>query len=153
VVGLALIAMTRLRRRDPRTGWLIAVGGALLVTGVTFRYASGIFHPYYVSLLAPFVALLVGAGVGQMLPKPYGVAESTRSAAVIAPLAIAGGAVTELVVLGKLNGSLSWAVPLVVGVGAVTAVLLAVKLPTRARVAVVAVALAALFAAPATWAA
>ena len=48
----------------PRTGWLIAVGGAFATTAVAFSYAKGIFHPYYVSLLAPFTAALVGAGAG-----------------------------------------------------------------------------------------
>jgi 4-amino-4-deoxy-L-arabinose transferase-like glycosyltransferase len=153
ITGLALIVMTRLRRRDPRTGWLIVVGGALLTTAVTFSYASGIFHPYYVSLLAPFAAALVGAGAGQMLPAPYGVADARRSAAVFAPLAIGAGAVTELVVLGNLSGSLSWAGPVVIAAGLGSAVLLTPRLSGRARAAIVGVAVAALLAAPATWAA
>jgi 4-amino-4-deoxy-L-arabinose transferase-like glycosyltransferase len=153
VAAVALVVLTRLRGRDPRTGWLIIVGGAFATTAVTFSYASGIFHPYYVSLLAPFAALLVGAGVGEMLPAPFGVASSGRAARVIAPAAIAGGVVTELVVLGKLNGQLSWAVPLVIALGSGAAVLLSIKLPTRLRVAAVSVAIAALLAAPATWAA
>ena len=62
VAGVALVASTRLRRDDARTGWLIAVGAAFAVTAITFRRASGIFHPYYVAALAPFTALLVGGG-------------------------------------------------------------------------------------------
>jgi 4-amino-4-deoxy-L-arabinose transferase-like glycosyltransferase len=62
VAGGALLAATRLRRADARSGWLIAVGGAFLTTAVAFSFAQGIFHPYYVSLLAPFTAALVGAG-------------------------------------------------------------------------------------------
>ena len=58
---------SRLRRGDARTGWLVATGGAFLGCAVTFSAASGIFHPYYVSLLAPFTAALVGGGVGQFL--------------------------------------------------------------------------------------
>ena len=147
VAGLGLLALTRLRRRDPRTGWLIVIGGALLTTAVAFSFAQGIFHPYYVSLLAPFTAALVGAGVGLMLaPRSIG-------ARVIAPLAIGAGAVTELVVLGELSGQLSWARPLVIAVAGACAVLLAVQLSPRLRAAVLAVALAALLAAPATWAA
>jgi 4-amino-4-deoxy-L-arabinose transferase-like glycosyltransferase len=153
VAGVALLVLTRLRRGDQRTGWLIAVGGALLTTAVTFSYASGIFHPYYVSLLAPFVAALVGAGVGEMLPAPFGRASSMRSAAVIAPLAIGAGVVSELVVLGNLNGELSWAVPLVTVAGVGSVILLATRLSGRVRAAIVGVALAALMAAPATWAA
>jgi 4-amino-4-deoxy-L-arabinose transferase-like glycosyltransferase len=152
VSGLGLLVLTRLRRRDPRTGWLIVVGGAFLTTVVAFSFAQGIFHPYYVSLVAPFAAALVGAGVGQMLPRPFGVAQDGRTARVLAPLAIAAGVVTELVVLGTISG-LSWAYPLVIGVGGGTAVLLAVSLPARLRAGLVAVGVAALLAAPATWAA
>jgi 4-amino-4-deoxy-L-arabinose transferase-like glycosyltransferase len=153
VAAAALLVMTRLRRRDPRTGWLIAVAGAAATTAVVFSFASGIFHPYYVSFLAPFVAALVGAGVGEMLPAPFGVARSTRSARIVAPLLIAGGVITELVVLGTLSGSLGWATPLVAAVGAGTAIALTLKLAPRVRAVLVAVALAALLAAPATWAA
>ncbi len=152
VSGLGLLVLTRLRRRDPRTGWLIVVGGAFLATVVAFSFAKGIFHPYYVSLVAPFAAALVGAGVGQMLPAPFGRAEDGRAARMLAPLAIAAGAITELVVLGTING-LSWAYPLVIGVGSAAAVLLAISIPPRLRAALVAAALLALLAAPATWAA
>ncbi|MGA2925003.1 MAG: glycosyltransferase family 39 protein [Solirubrobacteraceae bacterium] len=145
VAGIGLMAVTRLRRRDPRSGWLIAIGGAFATTAVVFSVASGIFHPYYVSFLAPFAAALVGAGVGLMLDRG-------RSARVIAPAAIAAGAVTEIVVVNGLGGSLSWATPLVIGVGGGTAVLLALALSPRTRAVLVAVAVAALLAAPAVWA-
>jgi 4-amino-4-deoxy-L-arabinose transferase-like glycosyltransferase len=153
VAGLAVLVLTRLRRRDPRTGWLIAVGGAFLTTAVTFSFASGIFHPYYVSFLAPFTATLIGAGVGEMLPAPVGVATSLRAARIIAPLLIAAGAVTELVVLRKLSGQLSWPTPLVIGVALGAAILLAVQLAPRLRAVIVLVGMLALLAAPATWAA
>jgi len=144
--GLGVLVLSRLRRRDPRTGWLIAVGGAFLVSAVVFSYASGIFHPYYVSFLAPFTAALIGAGVGEIL-------RGGRDGRVLAPVAIAAGAVTELVVLGTLGGSLSWAEPLVIAVGGICAVVLAVRLSSRVRLVVLGVALAALMAAPGTWAA
>ncbi len=73
----------RLRRADARTGWLIAVGGAFLTTAVAFSFAQGIFHPYYVSLLAPFTAALVGAGAAQLAEG------GTASPASLAPLAVA----------------------------------------------------------------
>ena len=146
VAGLGVLAATRLRRTDPRTGWLIAIGGAFAVTAVVFSDASGIFHPYYVSFLAPFVAALVGAGVGLVL-------DGGLTARIVAPLALVAGVVTELVVLGNLAGELSWAKPLVIGVAGAGAVLLALGLSARQRLAVLGVALAALLAAPATWAA
>jgi 4-amino-4-deoxy-L-arabinose transferase-like glycosyltransferase len=145
VAGLAILVVTRLRRDDSRTGWLLVIGGAFATTAVAFSYASGIFHPYYVSMLAPFAAALVGAGVGMMLDGP--------SARVIAPLAIVAGAITEWVVLGELGGQLSWAKPLVIVLGVGAAVALALRLSPRARMIAVAVAVAALFAAPASWAA
>jgi 4-amino-4-deoxy-L-arabinose transferase-like glycosyltransferase len=154
VAGLAILVLSRLRRRDPRTGWLMAVGGAFLVSAVVFSFSSGIFHPYYVSFLAPFAAALVGAGTGMMLPRSFGgTAENNRAARVIAPLAIAAGAVTELVVLGELNGSLGWAKPVIIGVAGACAVILALSLAPKARAALVIVALAVLLAAPAAWAA
>ncbi len=118
-----------------------------------FSFASGIFHPYYVSLLAPFSALLVGAGVALMLPEPWGRADSPRSARIVAPLVIGAGVITELVVLGTINGSLSWAVPLVIVLAGGAAIALAFGIHGRVRLAVAAVALAALTAAPAAWAA
>ncbi|HEY2202124.1 MAG TPA: glycosyltransferase family 39 protein, partial [Solirubrobacteraceae bacterium] len=67
IAGIGGLVATRLRRDDKRSGWLIAVGGAFLTTAVAFSFAQGIFHPYYVSLLAPFAAALVGAGVALVL--------------------------------------------------------------------------------------
>ncbi len=95
VAGVGLVVLTRLRRGDARTGWLIAVGGAFAVSAVVFSVASGIVHPYYVSFLAPWTAMLIGAGVGEALRPGAGRARAFGA------LAIAGGAVTELVVLGQ----------------------------------------------------
>ncbi len=155
VAGLALLVLTRLRRRDERTGWLIVVGGAFLTTAVVFSFASGIFHPYYVSFLAPWAAMLVGAGAGLMLPRSLGGAADGRALRVIAPLVIAAGAITELVVLGKLDGAMPWAKPVVIGIAGACAILLAIAGEAHAgryRAVVVAVALAALLAAPSAWA-
>jgi 4-amino-4-deoxy-L-arabinose transferase-like glycosyltransferase len=146
VAAVALLVITRVRRNDPRTGWLLALGGALFVTAAVFSFASGIFHPYYVSFLAPFVAAFVGAGAGLAL-------ERGPRARVVAPLAIAGGAVTELVVLGETPGQLSWAIPVVVVVSGCCAVALGFGWSPRVRTVLVGAALAALLAAPAVWAA
>ncbi len=146
VAAVVLVVVSRLRRTDARTGYVIAFGGSLLTAGLVFSFASGIFHPYYVSYLAPMIAALVGAGAGMMLG-------SGRTARTVAPALIAGGAITELVVLGELGGRLAWAVPVVVAAGGASAVLLATALPARVRRVAVGVALAALLAAPATWAA
>ncbi len=173
VAGIAILVLSRLRRRDPRTGWLIVVGGAFLTTAVVFSFASGIFHPYYVSFLAPWAAMLVGAGAGLMLPRSLGGAADGRAVRVVAPPAIAdgaaggradreiapqanaAGAISELVVLGELDGAMPWAKPVVIGIAGACAILLAIAGEAHAgryRTVVVAVALAALLAAPSAWA-
>jgi 4-amino-4-deoxy-L-arabinose transferase-like glycosyltransferase len=153
IAGLAILVLSRLRRRDPRTGWLIAVGGAFLGSAVVFSFSRGIFHPYYVSFLAPFAAALVGAGAGVMVPRSVGGTAEGRTARIVAPLAIGAGAVTELVVLGELGGALNWAKFLVIGGAGACACILVLELSARVRGVVVAVALAALLAAPTAWAA
>ncbi len=110
-----------------------------------FSFASGIFHPYYVSLLAPFLAALVGAGAGQL----FGRRLSLR---VVAPLAIAAGVVVELVIRGNYPAQLHWLVPVLVGLGVLTIAVLALARSPRARAVALAVAIAALLIAPAVWA-
>ena len=145
VAGLAILAGSRLRRADKRSGWLIAVGGAFLTTAVLFSVASGIFHPYYVSLLAPFAAALVGAGAAQLL-------EGGLLTRVFAPLAVAGGVITELVVRGDYPGQLSWLPPVLIVVGVLAAIALMAFKERVVRLAALGGALAALLIAPTAWA-
>jgi 4-amino-4-deoxy-L-arabinose transferase-like glycosyltransferase len=146
--GIALLPLTRLRRGDARTGWLIAAGGAFLTTAVAFSFAKGIFHPYYVSLLAPFTAVLVGAGAGLVL-------RGDRAARIIAPLLIAAAAVTELIVIDRDATDVRWAIPLIIVgglIGAAGGALMSGPLGGRVRGATLAVALGALLLAPSSWA-
>jgi 4-amino-4-deoxy-L-arabinose transferase-like glycosyltransferase len=143
--ALGLLVVTRLRRRDARTGWLVAVGGAFLVTAVLFSAASGIFHPYYVSLLAPFAAALVGAGAAQLI------ASGTR-ARIFATLALAAGVASELAVLHDYPGQLSWLPPLLIAACAVAALALVALGSRRARLVGATAAIAALLLAPSVWA-
>ena len=101
VAGLAVLAASRLRRADARTGWLIAVGGAFATTAVAFSFAQGIFHPYYVSLLAPFTAALVRAGAAQL-------AEGGTIARVLGHAAVLAGAGAEVMILRDNPQSLAW---------------------------------------------
>jgi len=145
VSGLAIVAASRVRRTDARSGWLLAVGGAFATTAVLFSFASGIFHPYYVSLLAPFAAALVGAGAAVLMG-------GGRVARILAPLAVLAGVVVELVVRADYPGQLTWLGPVLIVVGALS-VLALVALSSRAvRMAAVGAAVAALLAAPAVWA-
>jgi 4-amino-4-deoxy-L-arabinose transferase-like glycosyltransferase len=145
VAGLGILVSSRLRRGDARSGWLIAVGGAFATTAVLFSAASGIFHPYYVSLLAPFSAALVGAGAAQLIA-------GRVSVRIVGPLALAAGVVTELVVLGDYPGQLRWLVPVLIVACALAAFVLVAFSSRTARVAAVGAALAALLVAPSVWA-
>jgi 4-amino-4-deoxy-L-arabinose transferase-like glycosyltransferase len=145
--GIALLADTRLRRSDPRSGWLIAVGGSFAVTAAIFSYAKGIFHPYYVSLLAPFGAALVGAFAGRLAVAQRG-QTWMRTASVAAIIA---GLATELAVLHDYSGDLTWLWPLLV----CTCVLAALAIVVSARAAILRLALAGalgtLLLGPAIW--
>ncbi|MDW5593196.1 glycosyltransferase family 39 protein [Conexibacter stalactiti] len=145
VGGIGLLVATRLRRSDLRSGWLIAVGGAFATSAIAFSFARGIFHPYYVSALAPFAAALVGATVGL-------VQEGGTRARIVGAAAVAGGVITTLAVL-HATGDMGWLAPVVVLAGGATVV--AVALPGvsgRLRNAALAAMLALLLFAPASWA-
>ncbi len=145
VSGLGILVASRLRRSDERTGWLLVVGGALMTTAVLFSAASGIFHPYYVSLLAPFIAAFAGAGIVTIIGRGL-------SARILGAAAVVAGVITELIVVGDYPGQLTWIGPVLIAVGAVTALaLLAIGTP-RGRLAAGGAAVAALLIAPSAWA-
>ncbi len=143
--GPAIAVFTRLRRGDVRTGWIIAAGGAFLTTAVAFSYAKGIFHPYYVSMLAPFTAVLVGATAGTVL-------ERGLAARIIAPVAIVGGLLTEVMVIHRGAADVEGLVPLAIVASLGGAAVLAAQVPAKVRGIALAVALGALLIAPASWA-
>jgi 4-amino-4-deoxy-L-arabinose transferase-like glycosyltransferase len=145
VAGVGGVVATRLRRGDARSGWLLAVGGAFATTAIAFSFAQGIFHPYYVSLLAPFAAALVGAGVGLAL-RGDTVGRATGA------LAVAGGVVTELAVIGTTPNGLTWLVPLLVLGGGTAAFLLAVRSTPQVRRIALAAVVGLLLIAPGAWA-
>jgi 4-amino-4-deoxy-L-arabinose transferase-like glycosyltransferase len=176
VGGLGIAALSRLRRTDPRTGWIIAVGGAFGTTAVAFSFAGGIFHPYYTSLLAPFAAALVGATFGQVMSAERFATGSRGSAAgtahvrgdaiatrMLGALTIGAGAIVELVVIDHSATDLDWlVVPLVVvSIAAAAALLFADGIAgriglrsvsaTRIRVAALACAFGLLLVGPAIW--
>jgi 4-amino-4-deoxy-L-arabinose transferase-like glycosyltransferase len=145
VALIGLVVATRLRRSDARTGWVVATGGAFATIAVAFSFAQGIFHPYYVSELAPFLAALVGGGIGWFLQRSW-------TAGIFAAAAVLAGVVTELIVLHDNPGQLEWLPAVLVVLGLAAAVAL-VALRTRpVRAAILAAALGLLLLAPASWA-
>jgi 4-amino-4-deoxy-L-arabinose transferase-like glycosyltransferase len=145
VALIGLVVATRLRRTDARTGWVIATGGAFATIAVAFSFAQGIFHPYYVSELAPFLAALVGGGVGWFLQRSW-------SAGIFAAAAVLAGVVTELVVLHDNPGHLGWLPAVLVVLGLAAAVALVAMRTRPVRAAILAAALGLLLLAPASWA-
>jgi 4-amino-4-deoxy-L-arabinose transferase-like glycosyltransferase len=143
--GLAILVASRLRRSDPRSGWMIVVGGGFLVSAVLFSEASGIFHPYYVSLLAPFIAALTGAGAAELI-------NGRLSARIVGPLAIVVGVAGELAVLHQYPGQLTWLGPVLLAIGALATLALVTLQRPRVRIAAVGAVLAALLLAPSVWA-
>ncbi|MET0686556.1 MAG: glycosyltransferase family 39 protein [Solirubrobacteraceae bacterium] len=141
--GIAVLAGCRARRADPRTGWLIAVGGAFAVTAAAFSLASGIFHPYYVSLLAPFTASLAGAGFAELRG-------SGRTAKLLAAPALTLGLLAQLAVLDALPDQFRTAAPWIAAAVALAAFAAAAS-GERVRRAALTAGLAALLIAPATW--
>jgi 4-amino-4-deoxy-L-arabinose transferase-like glycosyltransferase len=146
VGGLGLLAVTRLRRGDPRSAWLVLVGGAFLTIAVAFSRAEGIFHPYYVSQLAPFIAALAGATAvvvlrGDVIGRAVGVA------------AVAAGVIAEVAILNDNPGSLDWWKPLLAAGGVAAAAGLAVAVAPRARRIAATAAISLLLLAPAAWSA
>jgi 4-amino-4-deoxy-L-arabinose transferase-like glycosyltransferase len=72
-VGLVASVVALRRRRLPlerpntrRVPALLLWGGWLAMYGVVFSIASGIFHPYYLIMLGPAAAALVGIGVAAL---------------------------------------------------------------------------------------
>jgi 4-amino-4-deoxy-L-arabinose transferase-like glycosyltransferase len=143
--ALSIVAATRLRRGDPRTPWIVAVGGSFVVTAVLFSVAHGIFHPYYVSLLAPFTAALVGAVAGQLLSGSLG-------PRFVAVGVLAVGAACELVVLGDYHPQLKWVQPLLLAVVGTACLVWLVTSNRQARALAISAAVAALLVAPSIWA-
>jgi 4-amino-4-deoxy-L-arabinose transferase-like glycosyltransferase len=145
VGGLGIAVLSRLRRDDPRTGWIVAVGGAFAVVAVAFSFAGGIFHPYYVSLLAPFAAALVGATFAEAR-------RAGRGGRMLGALALGGGAITEIVVLGNSATELGWLLaPIVVAVAVASFVLVADTPAVRWGTLALSLALGVLLIGPAIW--
>jgi 4-amino-4-deoxy-L-arabinose transferase-like glycosyltransferase len=145
VALIGLVVATRLRRADARTGWVIAVGGVFATIAVAFSFAKGIFHPYYVSELAPFLAALVGGGVGWFLQRSW-------TAGIFAAAAVLAGVATELVVLHDNPGHLGWLPAALVVLGLAAAVALMAMRTRPVRAAILAATLGLLLLAPASWA-
>jgi 4-amino-4-deoxy-L-arabinose transferase-like glycosyltransferase len=155
-VGL-LVAGLGVRRKLPleRKGQaLLLWTGWLLTYGAVFSMASGIFHNYYLIMLAPAAAALGGAAVAAL----WAAYRRGGWRAWLLPLALLGTAAWQVKVLADFPEWSAWLLPLLVSgsVGAAV-VLVAARLFTRQAwrrmaPALLAVGLLALALAPTAWA-
>jgi 4-amino-4-deoxy-L-arabinose transferase-like glycosyltransferase len=151
IVGAAL-AFARDGHRRPLTHAQVSIvlWLAWLVPSAALFSWSGIFHRYYLVMLAPPLAALCGAGCGALV---HGFGGSRGRIA----LAV-GALLTAAAQLGIIDGARpfgQWLVP-VVGAGAVVAVALAAgasAIPRQVRIPLAALAFTAFLAAPIAWAA
>ncbi|WP_152354633.1 glycosyltransferase family 39 protein [Brachybacterium subflavum] len=66
LVVLALWMGRRAPRTDMRRASHMVWGGWFLATFLTFSFMAGIFHQYYTVALSPAIAVMVGAGAGEL---------------------------------------------------------------------------------------
>jgi 4-amino-4-deoxy-L-arabinose transferase-like glycosyltransferase len=143
------ILLVRRRLSKSQAASLVALGGWAATAYVTFADASGIFHNYYVSMLAPALAGLVAIGVKLVL-------DGGRLTRAIAGAVLGVTALLQLSFLRRVE-SLTWlrvVVPAAIVAAALALVVVLWRQSGRPRVAlgVVAGAAAALLIAPTAWA-
>jgi 4-amino-4-deoxy-L-arabinose transferase-like glycosyltransferase len=140
---VSLIVM-RGKRTDLRRATLLLFTAWLVITGLTFSFAQGIFHAYYTVAMAPALAGTVAMGAAVLWSF-----RGEAWARIIAAATVPGTAMWAFVLLGEASDWLPWLkwVVLVLGVAAALMLLL----PQRAKrmaVATLAVTLSAALLAP-----
>jgi 4-amino-4-deoxy-L-arabinose transferase-like glycosyltransferase len=148
VAGLAatwLLLRRRLVHREAAS--LVAWGGWAATTYVAFSFASGVIHNYYVSLLAPALAALVGVGAALL-------ARSHRLGALIAVASLAGTVALQQIFLRRIDHLtvLRVLTPVLILAAAAGLVIYAIRRPGRRTSQVLVLAsMASALLAPAAW--
>ena len=125
---LALVALIVMRgkRTDLRRATLLLFTAWLVITGLTFSFAQGIFHAYYTVALAPALAGTVAMGAAVLW--------SFRAelwARIVAATAVLGTAMWAFVLLEEASDWLPWLKWVVLALGVAAAIML--LLPQRAK--------------------
>ena len=136
LAGLGLLAaawQTRLRLPLDRRHQNMLLWSAWLLPMVVFFSVANLFHRYYLEMLAPAIAALVGAGVVALWEdyrRPGGSTNLTVNwRGWLLPLVLVGSAAVEAVILADFPDWSCWMTPLVVGLCLVVAgVLVVVRL-------------------------
>ncbi len=156
LAGLGLVVATRQTRlRFPlhRLHQSLLLWGAWWLTQAVFFSVASMFHRYYLVMMAPAIAALVGAGVVAMW-KEY---RRPGCRGWLLPLAVVGSASVEAVILVPFPAWSRWLTPLVVGLCLfVSAVLVAARLTPQSTSAgwtraLVAISLLTLLIPPMAW--
>jgi 4-amino-4-deoxy-L-arabinose transferase-like glycosyltransferase len=158
LAGAGLVTGLWLTRRAPRTdarraGWLL-FGTWAIVHVAVFSAQQGIFHPYYVSALAPAVAALAGAGLVTLARS----ARRSWTAVVVLDATLAGTAWLAVALLARtpdFHPALQTLIPVAAGLAIVGSPALRVSGGAARRLAAVALACGAVavVAGPASYAA
>ena len=145
LAAVSLLVGLWLTRRAPRTdlrraGWVL-FGTWALVHVIVFSGQQGIFHPYYVSALAPAVAALAGAGLVTL----WRAARTSVLALLVVDGAVVATAWLAVDLLGRTSDFAPWLrtlIPLAAAVAVLASI--ALRLPgTLARRAAAVAAVAA----------
>ena len=149
LLGAGLWMTRRAARTDRVRAALIAWGGWLVVTALTFSLMAGIFHAYYSVALAPAVAALVGIGawlLWENRTSPVAIAAACGTVSLTSVLGF--------LLLGRTPDFLPWLRWAVLVVGLLSAVALSglSLLPRRIVAAVAGAALVACLAGPTAYA-
>jgi 4-amino-4-deoxy-L-arabinose transferase-like glycosyltransferase len=125
---LALVGFVVMRggRRDLRRATLMLFTAWLLITGLTFSFAEGIFHAYYTVALAPAIAGVVAMGASVLWS--YRAELWSR---IVAAAVILGTVMWGYVLLSEAETWLPWLKWTALALGVVAAVLL--LLPQRRK--------------------
>ena len=123
----------RRRVRDARLGSLVAWVGWVVVTYLVLAFAQGVFHNYYVVLLAPALAAL--CGIGLTLAR-----EAHVPGRLVAAVALLIGVAWEIVLLNRVSAWqwLRFALPIVIVAVAVICIVGSFGSRTSRRVTLVA---------------
>ena len=156
---LALLILVRAvtggRPRVPRTaeGRALVLWGGWLLPQLVFFSAGALFHRYYLIMLGPAIAALVGIGIMRLWRDS---ASGSRWRWLL-PLALTGSAVVQALLVARYPEWAWWLLPITIGVPALGALVLlgaAIRRRMFGRLAPAAlgIATAGLLVAPAIWA-
>jgi 4-amino-4-deoxy-L-arabinose transferase-like glycosyltransferase len=130
LAGLGLVVatwQTRLRFPLHRRHQSLLLWGAWWLTQAVFFSVANMFHRYYLEMMAPAIAALVGAGVVAIWKEYRRPGPRGR----LLPLAMIGSALAEAVILVPFPAWSRWLTPLVVGMCLVVAAVLVIARLTR----------------------